>query len=213
MISLGIFLNSLKFRKFYPTRPERAEALSPGQRPGLFGAVTCRPVRAKALKLQTKHKAFALTGRLADCYYTQGAALGYELLGLQPVLKLHAKVQLNSQILDNKSESEDLFLREALDRRNLLEALHVEVFLVAEDDHAVRLAHDVLLLEVSDVLKCHVLERLIELLVGIVVESLQLGIEVSVEHIVLSGTHTLQALDEALLSQVECRIFSARGMS
>ena len=133
-------------RKFYPTRPERAEALSPGQRPGLFGAVTCRPVRAKALKLQTKHKAFALTGRLADCYYTQGAALGYELLGLQPVLKLHAKVQLNSQILDNKSESEDLFLREALDRRNLLEALHVEVFLVAEDDHAVRLAHDILLL-------------------------------------------------------------------
>ena len=33
-------------------RPEGAEALSPGQRPGLFGAVTCRPVRAKALKLQ-----------------------------------------------------------------------------------------------------------------------------------------------------------------
>ena len=33
-------------------------------------------VRAKALKLQAKHKAFALTGRLADCYYTQGDALG-----------------------------------------------------------------------------------------------------------------------------------------
>ena len=31
-------------------------------------------------------KAFALTGRLADCYYTQGDALGQELLGLQPVL-------------------------------------------------------------------------------------------------------------------------------
>ena len=43
-----------------PTRPERAEALSPGHRPGLFGAVTCRPVRAKALKLQAIHKAFAL---------------------------------------------------------------------------------------------------------------------------------------------------------
>ena len=38
-------------------------------------------------------KAFALTGRLADCYYTQGDALGYELLGLQPVLKPLAKVQ------------------------------------------------------------------------------------------------------------------------
>ena len=57
-------------------RPERAEAPSPGHRPGLLRTQTCRPVRAKALKLQTKHKAFALTGRLADCYYTQGDALG-----------------------------------------------------------------------------------------------------------------------------------------
>ena len=65
-----------KFRKFYPTRPEGAEALSPGQRPGLFWTQTCRPVRAKALKLQAIYKAFALTGRLADCLYTQGAALG-----------------------------------------------------------------------------------------------------------------------------------------
>ena len=30
-------------------------------------------------------KAFALTGRIADCYYTQGAALGYELLPFQGV--------------------------------------------------------------------------------------------------------------------------------
>ena len=57
-------------------RPERAEALSPGQRPGLACSQTCRPVRAKALKLLTIYKAFALTGRLADCYYTQGVALG-----------------------------------------------------------------------------------------------------------------------------------------
>ena len=35
-----------------------------------------RPVRAKALKYWAIYKAFALTGRLADCYYTQGAALG-----------------------------------------------------------------------------------------------------------------------------------------
>ena len=34
------------------------------------------PVRAKTLKLQATNKAFSLTGRLADCYYTQGAALG-----------------------------------------------------------------------------------------------------------------------------------------
>ena len=33
------------------------------------------PVRAKALKLLAIFKAFALTGRIADCHYTQGAAL------------------------------------------------------------------------------------------------------------------------------------------
>ena len=60
----------------YSTRPEGAEALSPGQRPGLFGAVTCRPVRAKALKLLAIYKAVALTGRFAHFHYTQGAALG-----------------------------------------------------------------------------------------------------------------------------------------
>ena len=61
---------------FFPTRPARAEALSPGHRPGLFWAQTCRPVRAKALCIAWSFKAFALTGRLADCYYTQGDALG-----------------------------------------------------------------------------------------------------------------------------------------
>ena len=61
---------------FYPTRPERAEAPSPGHRPGLLRAQTCRPVRAKALKYRAIYKAFALTGRLANCYYTQGDALG-----------------------------------------------------------------------------------------------------------------------------------------
>ena len=69
-------IRELKFRKFFPTRPEGAEALSPGQRPGLLRMIAYRPVRAKALKLLTIYKAFALTGRLADCHYTQGAALG-----------------------------------------------------------------------------------------------------------------------------------------
>jgi hypothetical protein len=59
-----------------PTRPERAEAPSPGHRPGCLWTQTCRPVRAKAFKYLAIYKAFALTGRLADCYYTQGAALG-----------------------------------------------------------------------------------------------------------------------------------------
>ena len=57
-------------------RPERAEALSPGQRPGLSCSQTCRPERAKALKNAWSFKAFALTGRLAGCLYTQGVALG-----------------------------------------------------------------------------------------------------------------------------------------
>ena len=35
-----------------------------------------RPVRATALYIAWSFKAFALTGRLADCLYTQGAALG-----------------------------------------------------------------------------------------------------------------------------------------
>ena len=72
----------------YPTRPERAEAPSPGHRPGLLQTQTCRPVRAKALKLQAKYKAFSLTGRIADCHHTQGDALGYELLPFQGVLLL-----------------------------------------------------------------------------------------------------------------------------
>ena len=37
---------------------------------------------------QAIYKAFALTGRLADCHYTQGAALGLELLPFQGVLLL-----------------------------------------------------------------------------------------------------------------------------
>ena len=59
--------------------------------------IAYRPVRAKALKLLTIYKAFALTGRLVDCYYTQGDALGLELLPFQGVLayvleSLHSEV-------------------------------------------------------------------------------------------------------------------------
>ena len=57
-------------------RAEGPKAPSPGHRPGCLWAQTCRPVRAKALKLQTKHKAFALTGRKVDCAYTQGVTMG-----------------------------------------------------------------------------------------------------------------------------------------
>ena len=57
-------------------RPERAEAPSPGHRPGYSRTPTCRPVRANAFKSQAIYKAFALTGRLVGCHYTQGDALG-----------------------------------------------------------------------------------------------------------------------------------------
>ena len=40
-------------------------------------AVSKAPCKGKSFKTPGKnHKAFALTGRLADCYYTQGDALG-----------------------------------------------------------------------------------------------------------------------------------------
>lgn len=37
------------------------------------------------------YKAFALSGHIPDCECTQGAALGYELLGFQPVPEPPAK--------------------------------------------------------------------------------------------------------------------------
>ena len=71
------FKYGLKAQKLLEAaRPERAEAPSPGHRPGCLWAQTCRPVRAKAFKYLAIYKAFALTGRLTDCHYTQGDALG-----------------------------------------------------------------------------------------------------------------------------------------
>ena len=70
------FASFAPYALFCPIRPERAEAPSPGHRPGLLRTQTCRPERAKAFIYQTKYKAFALTGRLTDCHYTQGDALG-----------------------------------------------------------------------------------------------------------------------------------------
>ena len=71
------FKYGLKAQKLLEAaRPERAEAPSPGHRPGCLWTQTCRPVRAKAFKYLAIYKAFALTGRLTDCHYTQGDALG-----------------------------------------------------------------------------------------------------------------------------------------
>ena len=64
----------------FPTKVHKQHALK-GQKllaqgSALFCSQTCLPVRAKALKLLTIYTASALTGRLADCHCTQGAALG-----------------------------------------------------------------------------------------------------------------------------------------
>ena len=45
-------------------RPERAEALSPGQRPGCLWTQTCRPVRAKAFNTKQLTKLLPLQGAL-----------------------------------------------------------------------------------------------------------------------------------------------------
>ena len=62
-----IFFNGIqaarpeKCKQDLAARPERAEAPSPGHRPGLLWTQPCRPVRAKALKNRAIYKAFALT--------------------------------------------------------------------------------------------------------------------------------------------------------
>ena len=89
-----------------PTRPERAEARSPGQRPGLSCSQTWRPVRAKALKLTLKFiKLLPLQGALLTvtiprampwaksfCPFRACCLYGFQLL--HPVLESHAKVLL-----------------------------------------------------------------------------------------------------------------------
>ena len=57
-------------------RPVRAEAPSPGQRPGYVLVIKKRPVRAKALKYQMIYKAFALTGRLVYVHDYPGRCPG-----------------------------------------------------------------------------------------------------------------------------------------
>ena len=57
--------HDLKGQKFLEAaRPERAEALSPGQRPGCLWTQTCRPVRAKAFNTKQLTKLLPLQGAL-----------------------------------------------------------------------------------------------------------------------------------------------------
>ena len=57
--------HDLKGQKFLEAaRPERAEALSPGHRPGCLWTQTCRPVRAKAFNTKQLTKLLPLQGAL-----------------------------------------------------------------------------------------------------------------------------------------------------
>ena len=64
------------FASFAPHALKGQKLLAQGIALGNYGRKNCRPVRAKALKYRAIYKAFALTGRLKDCHYTQGDALG-----------------------------------------------------------------------------------------------------------------------------------------
>ena len=77
MVGDGITVRASKVKA---ARPKGAEAHSPGHTPWVkVSQITMRPAGAKALIIN----AFALAGRIAIFNsYTQGAALGYELIGL-----------------------------------------------------------------------------------------------------------------------------------
>ena len=74
----------------------------PRATPWVLTDANLSPCKGKSFKSQAIYKAFALTGRLVDCSYTQGVDLGWsfcsfrarvlqELLGLQPVLEPHSR--------------------------------------------------------------------------------------------------------------------------
>ena len=81
MVGDGITVRASKVKA---ARPKGAEAHSPGHTPWVkVSQITMRPAGAKALIIN----AFALTGRIMICdTFTQGVALGYELLPLRGVL-------------------------------------------------------------------------------------------------------------------------------
>ena len=70
------FMFYSSFARKPPHALKGQKLLAQGIRPGCLWTQNCRPVRAKAFKYLAIYKAFALTGRLADCHYTQGDALG-----------------------------------------------------------------------------------------------------------------------------------------
>ena len=66
----------LKFRKFAPHALKGQKLLAQGSALGFNGRYPRRPVRAKAFKAPAIYKAFALTGRIADCHLYPGRCPG-----------------------------------------------------------------------------------------------------------------------------------------
>ena len=77
-----IFNSLLNFRMWFKNGLKAQKPLAQGSALGYCGT-NPSPCKGKSFKTPGKsfkesefYKAFALTGRLADCYYTQGVALG-----------------------------------------------------------------------------------------------------------------------------------------
>ena len=69
-------LKAQKFQKFQKQHALKGQKLlAQGSALGITAA-NLSPCKGKSFKIPTIYKAFALTGRLADCHCTQGAALG-----------------------------------------------------------------------------------------------------------------------------------------
>ena len=67
----------IDWHHMFPARPERAEAPSPGQRPGYDIEMVITPCKGKSFPTAAIYfNAFALTGRRATTTITQGDALG-----------------------------------------------------------------------------------------------------------------------------------------
>ena len=90
-----------------------------------------------------------------------------------------------------------------MDGANLLEGFHVEVLLVAQDDVAVGLLGHGALLKVDHVLEGHAGQRLVDLLVEVVIDTLEAGFEIGVDDTKLGDSVACQLLGESLLGQVE----------
>ena len=65
----------MNFRMWFKYGLKAQKLLAQGIALGIM-AISKAPCKGKSFKEQAINKSFALTGRLVDCHYTQGDALG-----------------------------------------------------------------------------------------------------------------------------------------